>query len=234
MKIVCLMTVSTNYRVTGPFLQKTASDEHYYRLHREYREQGAFGFLCGRKTMQSSFTGEMPADLSGYEPAGIRRDHVPNGAGFYAIALDSKGRCAWQDGILQDEDPGYDRCQVLEILSEEADGRYLSRCHDKGIGYLFAGRETIDLSLACDKLAHLAGERTLLLEGGGIINRSFLEAGLIDELVLVKALVPEDDSEQGLFGTLDAAALIRDRFELLTEQKVGPETVICRYRKRSF
>jgi len=50
---------------------------------------------------------------------------------------------------------------------------------------LFAGPDGHDLHRATGILGEAFGAKTLLLEGGGIINGAFLKAGLIDEISLL-------------------------------------------------
>ena len=51
--------------------------------------------------------------------------------------------------------------------------------------YIFAGKDTLDLPLAARKLKELFGIESMLLSGGGVVDWSFLQAGLIDEISLV-------------------------------------------------
>ena len=54
-----------------------------------------------------------------------------------------------------------------------------------GIPYIFAGDTEIDMEEALFKLRSYFGIKTLLLEGGSILNGAFQRAGVIDELSLV-------------------------------------------------
>jgi 2,5-diamino-6-(ribosylamino)-4(3H)-pyrimidinone 5'-phosphate reductase len=49
----------------------------------------------------------------------------------------------------------------------------------------------LDLPLALEKIGARLGVRTLMLEGGGGINGSFLRAGLVDEVSLLVAPVAD-------------------------------------------
>ena len=61
------------------------------------------------------------------------------------------------------------------------------------MSYLLAGAggDEVDLALALEKLAATFGIRTLLLEGGGKINGSMLQAGLVDEVSLLVAPIAD-------------------------------------------
>lgn len=185
--IVYHMMTSLDGKVAGDFLSSPASERlcnDYYRLHREF---GADAFLCGRITMQGSFTGADSPDLLPYSECNItREDYVPfPDEKFYAVAIDAHCRLNWKAPYITDEDPGYDNAYIIEILCKNAPDSFLAYLQANKIAYIFAGEESIDLRLAMHKLKTLFGIDLLLLEGGGITGAGFVDAGLVDEYSLV-------------------------------------------------
>ncbi len=184
------MTTSIDGKVTGDFLFRkecAPATEIYYEINRKLKCQG---FICGRVTMEESFTCKWYPDLEGYEVVRDREDFVPlNLSDFYAVAFDTKGRLGWRSNriIDPDGDPGYDGARIIEVLSEQAEDRYLGYLRSMNIPYIFAGKESIDVSLALEKLREKFSIDKLLLEGGSDINGSFLRAGAVDELSLTVA-----------------------------------------------
>lgn len=71
---------------------------------------------------------------------------------------------------------------------------YVSYLREYNISYIFAGKDTIDFETASEKLHDLFGIKTLIVSGGGIVNWSFLEAGLIDEVSIVMTPITDGDS----------------------------------------
>ena len=189
--IICHMTTSVDGKVTGDFLscpEAAAATELYYEINRNYK---AHAYACGRVTMEGSFTGGWYPDLSAY-PEEKYEDFVAEKlSGFYAVAFDPHGRLGWKSEriIDADEDPGYDKAQIIEVLSRQAEPKYIGYLKKTGISYIFAGEQEIDIPLALEKLRRLFGIETLLLEGGSILNGAFQRAGVIDELSLVVAPV---------------------------------------------
>lgn len=208
--IICHMVSSIDGKVTGDFLFRpecAAATEIYYRLNREWK---ADGFICGRVTMEGSFTDGWYPDLNQYEP--VHRDKKTDDvavdlSGFYAIAFDTYGKLGWTSNRIVDPDgdPGYDGAQIIEVLSEQVDDRYLGYLQSMGIPYIFAGEEAIDVALALSKLKTIFGCSTLLLEGGSIINGAFERAGVIDELSLVVAPMVAGKDSKPLFTDADIA-----------------------------
>ena len=200
--IICHMTTSLDGKVTGKFLSAPECEkatEAYYQLNRDYK---ADAFACGRVTMESSFTGGWYPDLSEYEPAYSPMDYLVDDIGdFFAVAFDPHGRLGWKSNriIDADENPGYDKAQIIEVLTHQVSGRYLTYLQSMGIPYIFAGNTEIDIEEALFKLKAYFGTNKLLLEGGSILNGAFQRAGVIDELSLVVASIVADAEDKPLF-----------------------------------
>ena len=201
--IICHMVTSIDGKATGEFLSRPECEKAtdvYYELNREYNRNGASGFICGRVTMESSFTGGWYPDLTRYEPVSHKDDYIPdNLSGFYAVGFDPKGKLGWKSNKIIDEDPGYGDAQIIEVLTEQADGRYLAYLQSMEIPYIFAGETEIGVKIALEKLRTLMDINCLLLEGGSIVNGYFQRANVIDELSLVVAPIVADAEDKPLF-----------------------------------
>ncbi len=150
--------------------------------------------------MESSFTGGWYPDLTKYEPIENKNDFIPdNLSGFYAVSFDPKGKLGWKNSKIIDEDPGYGDAQIIEVLTEQADARYLAYLQSMEIPYIFAGEKEIDVKIALEKLKTLMGINSILLEGGSVVNGYFQRADVIDELSLVVAPIVADVEDKPLF-----------------------------------
>ncbi len=156
--------------------------------------------------MQGSFCGEDYPDLSIYKPVihdmGMKMDHIVDDlSGFYAVAFDPHGRLGWKSNRIDDvdKDPSYDKAQIIEVLTEQVDARYLAYLESLEIPYIFAGKTEVDVEFALFKLKNIIGINTLLLEGGSIVNGGFAEANVVDELSLVIAPIVADTDDKPLF-----------------------------------
>lgn len=227
--IICHMVTSVDGKVTGNFLSTPECAEAcgiYYEINRNLKSNG---FICGRVTMEGSFTGGYYPDLSAYEPVINKADFIPDDmTGFYAVAFDPKGKLGWEsDKIIDpDGDPGYDGAQIIEVLTEEADERYLGYLESMKIPYIFAGEKEIDVELALFKLKNTVGCETLLLEGGSVVNGYFQRADVIDELSLVVAPIVADSNDKPLFTDSSIA-----NFELISAEKKENNLVLSYKRK---
>lgn len=136
----------------------------------------ADAWMCGRVTMETDFVGNEPLELKESENAIDRKDYIANAkAKSFAIAVDKDGKLNWRQAAIDSD-------HIISVLTEQVPDKYLSHLQQTGISYIFAGEKEVDFKVALQKLRKLFGIKTLLLEGGGHLNGSLLNAGLIDEL----------------------------------------------------
>lgn len=198
--VICHMVTSIDGKVTGDFLNSKKGlevSETYYEINRKLKGDA---FACGRVTMESSFTGGFKPDLMEFSGANIPyEDYIAQKHGYYAVSFDRHGSVGWQDGILHDEDPGYDDCQIIEVLCEDTPQEMLAYYRKIGVSYIFAGKNDIDINTALNKLYDLFDIKVMLLEGGSIINGAFLRADAVDNISQVIAPVVANEKDKPLF-----------------------------------
>lgn len=232
--IICHMVMSIDGKVTGDYLSRTECEKAtdiYYKINRNYKSDG---FICGRVTMEGSFTNGWYPDLTQYEPVkhdmNLKMDFILDAecmSGFYAVAFDPKGKLGWKSNRIIDEDPGYGNAQIIEVLTEQAGPRYLGYLESMEIPYIFAGETEIDVELALFKLKNIMGINNLLLEGGSIVNGYFERADMIDELSLVVAPIIASGEDKPLFMDSNIAD-----YELKEIKQYGNGVVWMNYRRK--
>ncbi|RRJ20786.1 5-amino-6-(5-phosphoribosylamino)uracil reductase, partial [Pseudomonas aeruginosa] len=75
---------------------------------------------------------------------------------------------------------------VIEVVSKNVSDAYLEHLRNINVSYIFGGEDRkLDLSVVLDKLHDYFGLETVILSGGGNVNWSFFEQGLIDEVSIV-------------------------------------------------
>jgi len=223
--VICHMMTSIDGKVTGDFLYSekgTEVSETYYEINRQLKGDA---FACGRVTMESSFTGSYSPDLSPFSGTDTAyEDYVAMKHNYYAVSFDTCGRAGWKDSRIHDADPGYNDCHIIEVLTEKTPKEMLAYYRSTGVSYIFAGAESIDVSLALNKLYSIFGIKKLLLEGGSIINGAFLREGLVDELSLVVAPIIADKNDKPLF----VDSTVRE-FSLISAEAMADGSVWMRY-----
>jgi riboflavin biosynthesis pyrimidine reductase len=163
---------------------------HYEQVTGQFE---ADGWIVGRKTMAEMAKGTERTVADVRQVA--REPHVANRNGRdLAIAIDPSGQVHYgKDNVGGDH--------VVAVLGEQVSDAYLAELREDGVSYIFAGPNGDDLALAMEQLGAVFGVKTLLLEGGGGINGSFLKQRLIDEFSTL--IYPAVDGVAGVQSIVD-------------------------------
>jgi riboflavin biosynthesis pyrimidine reductase len=170
--------------VDGKIITENWRDEPWASAYTGLFEKYHYSFeseawILGRVSMERDFSGGLQPRLITPDKPIDRKPFIgdPEATSF-AIAVDGQGKLGWETN-----ETGGDH--IIELLTESISDAYLYYLQRKGISYIFAGQEELDIPLALEQLATVFPIKTLMLEGGGHLNGSFLNAGLIDELSLL-------------------------------------------------
>lgn len=230
-RMICHMMTALDGRITGPYLYDKHTQraiEEYDRIHESF---GARAWMCGRKTMEENFTlGAEPVLPEVVTPV-PRTDYLAKpDAKVFCLAVDPSGKLGWPASYIEAYS-GRSEAHIVEILTERVSDGYLQFLQNMGISYLFAGKEGLNQELLLQKVKEKLGVELLLLEGGGSLNGSFLESGMIDELSLV--LAPLADGCTGMPALFDRnTAKETSRvmcFALKSVEQIGDNELWVRY-----
>lgn len=188
--VICHMLASLDGKIDGEFfsapecapaVQKFAEVRGFYGCH---------ATLYGTTTMQGGYAAGCVGALPHADEAPPREDYLPDDeVKNYIVSVDPQGCLAFDSRYI--EKKNRPKALVIELLTKQASGDYLAYLRAKGIPYLFAGEMRLNCRLALQKLKRHFGIETLMLSGGGLINWSFMQEDLIDELSLVLAPVAD-------------------------------------------
>lgn len=191
MFVVCHMLTSLDGKIDGDFFSapETAPALKAYGELRGF--YGCQATLYGTATMLGGYA-DGKAEV---RPAGALQpqedwiNEEGRALGNFIVSVDPKGELAFSSHIL--EKKGRPAAHVIEALTAQASPAYLAYLRERGVSYLFAGEERLDCALLLQKLAQQFGIGRLMVAGGGTVNWSFLQEGLIDELSVVVAPVAD-------------------------------------------
>lgn len=204
-RVVCHMVTSVDGRVVVDGWPRDAARSAsgvYEAIHSSYDADGG---ICGRVTMEAFAGAVRPAEGVDrvYGGGEAREDFTaPGDHDSFAFALDSQGKLDWTSNEISGD-------HVVAIVSHRVSDDYLASLRQRGVSYLLAGSDELDLGLALEKTAARFGVETLMLEGGGRINGAMIAAGLVDEVSVLVA--PVVDGRMGTAALFDAGA--SDDFE---------------------
>lgn len=219
--VICHMMGSVDGRIK--------QDIWGFKDHHKYFEEPASkikadAWLVGRVTMQE-FSSKKKPKLTSSRVNIPKEDFVAEQpAKAFAVVIDPSGKCFWDTNMVSTE-------HVIEVLTEKVSARYLEHLRSKNVSYVFGGKTELDLKIVLEKLNRLFGIKTIRIDGGGHVNGSFLEAGLIDEFSLV--LAPVADGTIGAPTVFEAAKGYAKRkatqFKLKSVKKIYNDFLWIRY-----
>ncbi|WP_045686981.1 RibD family protein [Hymenobacter sp. AT01-02] len=225
--VICHMMSSVDGKILSANWKAEELTETFSGYFEKYHETfTAQAWICGRVTMERDFSGGVQPDLQPAPHPIAREPFIGDAhATSFAIAVDAHGRLGWDANTTGGD-------HIVEVLTEQVSDEYLYYLQRQHISYLFAGRTEVDFALALEQLATLFPIQTLMLEGGGHLNGSLLNAGLIDELSLL--LLPIADGTPQSPTTFEVSDYLRKgpatRLYLAEVQQLDNDVVWLKYR----
>jgi len=213
--------VTTRY--SQPFDGKSADDvlDIYFQV---AEKVGGEATILGRVTLQE-FLSLKDFETTDHAPARDLQTFITERKGKRIfIVTDPRGK------VQYEESSEYD---FIALLGETVSESYLAHLRERKVSYLFCGTEGQDLAKAMDILGRDFGFTKLRLEGGGVVNGSFLKAGLLSELSLL--VYPGIDGLSGVSsifehkGKADEMPAKGQALELTSVQQLDDGMVWLRY-----
>lgn len=227
--VVCHMLTSLDGKIDGVFFAapETAPALKAYGSLREY--YACTATLYGTTTMLGGYAagkvGTLPKETSLLKEDFLAQSEVQN----YIVSLDPEGILAFDSPYSQRK--GRAKAHIIEALTESVSSTYLSYLRDKGISYVFAGKDQIDCGTLLHKLKTLFAIDRLMVAGGGITNWYFAADGLINELSIVVAPVADGGCESAsIFENINGSAKTA-AFSLQEAKTLDGNSLWLRYRK---
>ena len=189
--VICHILSSLDGKINGPFMGTEAVGALGAEYGKYRTKVNADAWLYGTTTTKE-FTGfrKPVLEKSGEVPDG---DFVADDrAELYYISVDVDGEIGWESGTFRNK--GRAPAHVIEILTASTQTAYKAYLRKTGVSYIIAGDKRLDCETAMKKLYELFHIEKLLICGGGVVNWSFLQAGMVDELGLFLAPVTDGGS----------------------------------------
>ena len=221
--IICHMIESIDGRIDCAMTEKIDDTDHYYNT---LDKLDCDSSIEGKTTLVMHYA--KPGTFQGarpYKKAG-QQVHIAKESDGYAIGVDTRGTLLWSD----DTEELFGK-PLLMILSEKASEEYVEYLREKRISYITIGEEEINLTAAMDILAGKFNVRRLAVTGGGHLNGSFLDAGLLDEISMMYA--SGVDAREGFAASFDGRKKDREPIRLNLESVEKLDDIIwARYTVR--
>lgn len=187
--IFCHMLTSLDGKIMGNYMSTPEGEigsSVFYDLafgkDRYYKHQG---WLSGRVTTDDNFTFYKKPDLDEDAEIVPEGDYVADfDENIHYVSIDPSGVLGWDKNYIIYQDT---RAHVIEVLTNKSSNSYKDLLRKLGISYIIAGDTTLDYEVLLEKLKKLFNIELLMLGGGGVLNWSFIQEGLCDEVSVVMA-----------------------------------------------
>jgi riboflavin biosynthesis pyrimidine reductase len=177
-KIICQMTSTIDGRMLVKRWSKPVDGGEPMDLlgvyDKIFGEFEADGWMVGRVTMEDYAKGT--ARPMSMPNVNLREPFIGNRADRdVAVAIDLKGKLHYDKDNANGD-------HVIAVLGKSVPDEYLAELQYDGVSYLLVDEGEQALSQALKILATTFSIKTLVLQGGAMINGEFLHRGLIDEI----------------------------------------------------
>ncbi|WP_349281887.1 RibD family protein [Polaromonas hydrogenivorans] len=213
-----------------PQFHSAALQYEQLALHADQQVFNFQGYLNGRVTTDDNVTHYRKPDVN--EMA----DKVPEGdfvaqanASMYYVSIDPTGRLGWKENHV---DYANINSHVIAVLTEKASNAYKDLLRRLDISYIIAGKHELDNALVLHKLTALFGMDRVMIGGGGVLNWSYLQSGLVDEVSILMAPIADASPDTpSLFIAKEPLSKAQPRsFSLIEVKPLKDSTVWLRYK----
>lgn len=201
--LICHMHMSLDGKIVGPHLETEAAQSSmraYYEL--GYGNNRIFnghkGWLSGRISSEDNFTHYQEPELNLDAEMVVEGDYIAvENAEMHYFSIDPSGKLGWDTNQITYYET---TAHVVQIITGKVNNAYKDFLRRKKISYIIAGEDFLDLEEAMLKIQKYFHVDQVILGGGGGLNWSFLQQGLIDEISIVMTPAADGSTDtQSLF-----------------------------------
>ena len=224
--VICHMLQSIDGRIAGNFFRNVATQEITSVYNQMSNKYDADAIVYGSRTANEIYTqGYISNSNQIHNVKTQKKDFIfMNEKTKWLVVVDALGTLNWNLDNLKNERLK-DR-NVIEILSENVSDTYTDYLRKLSISYIFAGKEKLSMKIALEKLKNKFHIETALLQGGGIVNASFSNENLIDEISLI--ISPVVDGESNIPSSFESSCFVKPLLQSTSEYSIVKTEILQR------
>ena len=189
--IICHMMMSLDARIDCKMTESLKGTEDYYKTLDSF---DTFTHVSGRVTAETELGCIGKYQYKEEDSINKETFYKDKDSKGYEIIMDTKGTLLWNNQENEE-------VPILVLTSEKANKKYLENLKNNHISYVVSGKNKIDLKRSVEILFKEFNVKKMVVVGGGHINASFLNEGLLDEIsVLLGAGI---DGRKGMISVFD-------------------------------
>ncbi|MBY7142593.1 RibD family protein [Virgibacillus sp. NKC19-3] len=159
----------------------------------EKQQFGIQGYLNGKTTTEDNITHYKKPEFDENASPVPEGDYVADpDAPMYYLAIDTRGELAFEENTF-----GYGgvSSHIVVVLTERVPNAYKDFLRKKKISYIIAGFDQIDYDVMLDKFYNRFHIKRMMVGGGGTLNWSMVQNGLVDEVSVILAPIANADPD---------------------------------------
>lgn len=173
--IIVHMMMSVDGRIDCDMTAQLQGTNEYYQT---LQDINAPTTLSGRVTAELELAKSGKFNSHDSNIVGVEKFSKKLDNAGYNVIVDTKGTLLW------DDDAQYSRPHII-ITSQQVKPDYLDYLDSKNISWIVTGESKIDLKRATEILKQEFNVERMAIVGGGNIDGSFIDEGLVDEISLL-------------------------------------------------
>lgn len=143
------------------------------------------------------------------------------------VIVDSEGKVKKWNGLRESGYWG----NFISLVSEQTPKEHLDYLTERGIEYVIAGVEKVDLSDALQGLSEKLGRVTIRVDSGEGLNTALLNSGLVDEIsLLVHPFIARGEARNF---TSPGGIKAMEEYKLVANETHGDGLIWLRYHKQN-
>lgn len=163
----------------------------------EKQQFGVQGYLNGKTSTEDNITHYKKPEVDEDAVSVPEGDYVADRDDqMFYLAMDTRGEWAFEENTF-----GYGSVpsHIVVVLTDRISNAYKDFLRRKNISYIIAGKEQIDYDVMLDKFYNLFNIKRMMIGGGGTINWSMIQNGLVDEVSVILAPIANGDPNGNRF-----------------------------------
>ena len=228
--VICHILSAIDGRISGSFFGMPEIAEVapiYGKIRQNYNCDAV---LNGTITCSEIYADGFFTDLPKTDKKFNREDYIAKtDLKKYVVCIDTAGKLKWNKNYI--DRTGMPKSHIIEVLTENVSDDYLQHLCEKDISYIFAGQSKLKIPILMSKLNKIFNIEKLMICGGGAVNWSFLQAGMIDELSLV--IAPLADAKRDTATLFDRSDFMPEglpvAFSLMSVEKISDNGIWLKY-----
>ena len=232
--VICHMISSLDGKIDGDYFDMPEILEVRNASNKIREQFNCNAVIYGAVTMADTYAEGYIKNLPASPKHCKRENHIADSeVQNFFIVIDPQGSIKYDSKYI--EKRGRPKSHIVVALTESVSDGYINYLRNLDISYIFAGKNALNYEKLMRTLKNELKIERVILSGGGIVNWTFLQAGMIDELSII--ICPATDGSRNVATIFDRSLFSLDdkpiSFNLIGVQTLPGNGIWLKYIPKS-